>query len=76
MLKDKNMFVLIISIFILVLFITGGVFADQKMADLIGITPFIEMRNSTAEPAPVNNLSVDNPVFAESAAFVLPDQGR
>ena len=55
-----NMFVLIISIFILVLFITGGVFADQKMTDLIGITPIIELRNTAPAPAPLNDLSVES----------------
>ena len=39
MCKDKKMLALIIAIFITVLFITGWVFADRSVMDLINATP-------------------------------------
>ena len=52
MCKDKNMFALIVAIFLSVLFITGWVFADRNVMDLINVTPILETKNT--EPAPVS----------------------
>lgn len=48
MFKDKNMFALILAIFLSVLFITGWVFADRNVMDLIKVTPFLEAENTEA----------------------------
>ncbi|MBQ4511592.1 MAG: hypothetical protein II969_01265 [Anaerolineaceae bacterium] len=53
MCKDKKMFALIIAIFLSVLFITGWVFADRNVMDLINVTPILEMKNTASAPAPV-----------------------
>ena len=50
MCKDKNMFALIIAIFISVLLITGWVFADHTMVELINATPIFEMKNTAPAP--------------------------
>ena len=50
MLKDKKMFALIIAIFLSVLFITGWVFADRSVMDLINVTPILEMKNTVSAP--------------------------
>ncbi len=50
MLKDKNMFALIIAIFLSVLFITGWVFADRNVMDLINVTPILETKNTASAP--------------------------
>ena len=52
MFKDKNMFALILAIFLSVIFITGWVFADRNVMDLINVTPILEMRNTASAPAP------------------------
>ena len=52
MFKDKNMFALIVAIFLSVIFITGWVFADRNVMDLINVTPILEMRNTASAPAP------------------------
>lgn len=52
MCKDKKMFALIIAIFLSVLFITGWVFADRSVMDLINVTPILEMKNTASAPAP------------------------
>ena len=46
MLKDKKMLALIIAIFLSVLLITGWVFADRNVMDLITATPIFEMKNT------------------------------
>ncbi len=46
MCKDKKMFALIITIMVMVLFITGWVFADHSVMDLISATPILEMKNA------------------------------
>ena len=51
MCKDKKMFALIIAIFLSVLFITGWVFADRNVMDLINVTPILEMKNTASAPA-------------------------
>ena len=51
MCKDKQMFALIIAIFLSVLFITGWVFADRNVMDLINVTPILEMKNTASAPA-------------------------
>ena len=51
MFKDKNMFALIVAIFLSVLFITGWVFADRNVMDLINVTPIHEMKNTASAPA-------------------------
>ena len=51
MCKDKSMFALIIAIFLSVLLITGWVFADRNVMDLITATPIFEMRNTDPAPA-------------------------
>ena len=50
MCKDKNMFALIIVIFISVLLITGWVFADHTMVELINVTPIFELKNTASAP--------------------------
>ena len=50
MCKDKNMFALIIAIFLSVLFITGWVFADHSVMDLINVTPILETKNTASAP--------------------------
>ena len=50
MCKDKQMFALIIAIFLSVLFITGWVFADRNVMDLINVTPILEMKNTASAP--------------------------
>lgn len=52
MCKDKQMFALIIAIFLSVLFITGWVFADRSVMDLINVTPIFETKNTASAPAP------------------------
>ena len=52
MCKDKNMFALIIAIFLSVLFITGWVFADRSVMDLINVTPTFETKNAASAPVP------------------------
>ena len=69
MLKDKNMFALIIAIFLSVLFITGWVFADRNVMDLINVTPILETKNTESAPA-----SVELPEVP-SAAFRASDDG-
>ncbi len=59
MCKDKRMFALIIAIFISVLFITGWVFADHTVIDLIGATPILDLKKT--DPAPA--AAVSGPVF-------------
>lgn len=51
MFRDKNMFALILAIFLSVLFITGWVFADRNVMDLINVTPILEMNNTASAPA-------------------------
>ena len=51
MCNDKKMFALIIAIFLSVLLITGWVFADHSVMDLITATPIFEMRNTDPAPA-------------------------
>lgn len=51
MCRDKNMFALILAIFLSVLFITGWVFADRNVMDLINVTPILEMNNTASAPA-------------------------
>ena len=69
MCKDKKMFALIIAIFLSVLFITGWVFADRSVMDLINVTPILEMKNTASAPAPVTVSDV--PAIAVQA----PDSG-
>ncbi len=51
MCKDKKMFALIIAIFIMVLLITGWVFADRSVMDLITATPIFEAKSTVSIPA-------------------------
>jgi hypothetical protein len=62
MCKDKKMLALIMAIFVMVLFITGWVFADHSVMDLITVTPIFEARNTA--PAPV--------VFSDAAVINIP----
>ena len=62
MCKDKKMFALIMAIFVMVIFITGWVFADHSVMDLITATPIFEAK--TAAPAPV--------VFSDTAVINIP----
>ena len=64
MLKDKKMLALIIAIFLSVLLITGWVFADRNVMDLIQATPIFELRNTDPAPAEV-----------PAAELALPDFG-
>ena len=69
MCKDKQMFALIIAIFLSVLFITGWVFADRNVMDLINVTPILEMKNTASAP-------VSESVPAElGAAFQAAESG-
>ena len=65
MCKDKNMFALILVIFISVLLITGWVFADHTMVELINVTPIFELKNTA--PAPE--------VLPEFPALEIPADG-
>lgn len=67
MLTDKKMLALIIAIFLSVLLITGWVFADRNVMDLITATPIFEMKNTAPAPA-------DEPIIP-AAGIVLPDPG-
>ena len=67
MCKDKKMFALIIAIFLSVILITGWVFADRNVIDLITATPIFELRNT--DPAPAAELP--DPVIGAE----LPDLG-
>ena len=58
MCKDKNMFALIIVIFISVLLITGWVFADHTMVELINVTPIFELKNTASAPEALPDLPV------------------
>ena len=51
MLKDKKMLALIVAIFLSVLLITGWVFADRNVLDLITATPIFELKNTDPAPA-------------------------
>lgn len=51
MYKDKKMLALIAAIFLSVLFITGWVFADRSVMDLINVTPIFELKNTASAPA-------------------------
>lgn len=53
MCKDKKMLALIVAIFLSVLFITGWVFADRNVMDLISVTPIFTMKNTASAPAVV-----------------------
>lgn len=66
MCKDKQMFALIIAIFLSVLFITGWVFADRNVMDLINVTPILEMKNTAS--APVSEAVPEEPAAAIQAA--------
>lgn len=61
MFRDKNMFALILAIFLSVLFITGWVFADRNVMDLINVTPILEMNNTASAPASAK--VIEAPVF-------------
>ena len=50
------MFALIIVIFISVLLITGWVFADHTMVELINVTPIFELKNTASAPAALPDL--------------------
>ena len=50
MCKDKQMFALILAIFISVLFITGWVFADRSVTDLFNATSSLGIKNSVSAP--------------------------
>lgn len=65
MCKDKKMFALIIAIFLSVLFITGWVFADRNVMDLINVTPILEMKNTASAPAPAD---LGSPLMAFQSA--------
>ena len=65
MCKDKQMFALIIAIFLSVLFITGWVFADRNVMDLINVTPILEMKNTAS--APVSEAVPEEPAAQEPA---------
>lgn len=67
MLKDKKMLALIIAIFLSVLLITGWVFADRNVMDLITATPIFEMKNTA--PAP------DDGPAVPAAEIEVPDLG-
>ena len=66
MCKDKQMFALIIAIFLSVLFITGWVFADRNVMDLINVTPILEMKNTAS--APVSEAVPEEPAAVIQAA--------
>ena len=66
MCKDKQMFALIIAIFLSVLFITGWVFADRNVMDLINVTPILEMKNTAS--APVSEAVPDGPAVMMQSA--------
>ena len=51
MCKDKKMFALIIAIFLSVLLITGWVFADRNVMDLITATPIFDLKKTDPAPA-------------------------
>lgn len=51
MCKDKRMLALIVAIFISVLLITGWVFADHTVIDLIGATPILNIQETDPAPA-------------------------
>ena len=59
------MFALIIAIFLSVLFITGWVFADRNVMDLINVTPILEMRNTASAPA---SADIESPLMAFQSA--------
>ena len=69
MCKDKRMFALIIAIFISVLLITGWVFADHTVIDLIGATPILELQKTDPAPADVSLSAAP----AENGICVIPD---
>ena len=66
MCKDKQMFALIIAIFLSVLFITGWVFADRNVMDLINVTPILEMKNTASAPAEAESLVSPVTVYQSS----------
>lgn len=68
MCKDKKMFALIAVIFVMVLFITGWVFADRSVMDLITVTPIFEAKNTAPAPAVITDIT-DLPVLR------VPDSG-
>ena len=51
MCKDKKMLALIAAIFLSVILITGWVFADRSVMDLINVTPILEVKNTAPAPA-------------------------
>ena len=51
MCRDKQMFALIIAIFLSVILITGWVFTDRNVMDLITATPFSELNRTASAPA-------------------------
>ncbi len=67
MCRDKQMFALIIAIFLSVILITGWVFTDRNVLDLITATPFSEMNRTASAPAEL-------PEFPEAVPG-LPDPG-
>ena len=66
MCKDKNMFALIVAIFLSVLFITGWVFADRNVMDLINVTPILETKNTESAPVSAELPEVPDMVFRAS----------
>ncbi len=66
MCKDKNMFALIVAIFLSVLFITGWVFADRNVMDLINVTPILETKNTESAPVSAELPEVPAVVFRAS----------
>lgn len=66
MCKDKNMFALIVAIFLSVLFITGWVFADRNVMDLINVTPILETKNTASAPVSAALPEVPAMVFQAS----------
>lgn len=68
MCHDKQMFALIIAIFLSVIFITGWVFTDRNVMDLITATPLSEMNKTAAAPADEPDIPGILPDFADSGA--------
>ena len=67
MCHDKQMFALIIAIFLSVILITGWVFTDRNVMDLITATPFSDFNRSASA-------SSDEPE-AVGVTIEMPDPG-
>jgi len=66
------MFALIIAIFLSVLFITGWVFADRSVTDLINVTPIFGMKNAASASASAVIPEILTADFQVSDSVVCP----